>query len=96
MNAALSAINEPQYEISKDWCEISSLPPQEIARSIEKEEEIYNTPYEDEGDYGPVYCQPSLDERKIFAEFEGKNFCKLYHREIWYGIYVAIATNIIK
>ena len=96
MNAALSAINKPQYEISKDWCEISSLSPQEIARSIEKEEKIYNTPYEDEGDYGPVYCQPPSDELEIYAEFEEKKFRKIYHREIWYGIYIAIATNIIK
>ena len=88
MNVALSTINEPQYENLKDWCELSSPPPQEIARSKEKEEEIYNTPYEDEGDYGPVYRQPPSDERKIYVEFEGKRFRKLYHREIRLGIYL--------
>ena len=85
LNAALSTINgaqEPQYESSVDWYGVSSPPPQEIASSIEKEEEIYNTPYEDEGNYGPVYCEPPSDEQKIYAEFEGKRFRKLYHREI--------------
>ena len=85
LSAALSTMNgtqEPRYESSVDWYGVSSLPPQEMARSIEKEEEIYNTPYEDEGNYGPVYCEPPSDEHKIYAEFEGKRFRKLYHREI--------------
>ena len=82
LNAALSTINqaqEPRYESSVDWYGVSSPPPQQL---IEREEEIYNTPYEDEGNYGPVYCEPPSDEQKIYAEFEGKRFRKLYHREI--------------
>ena len=75
--------SKPQHGESVDWYEVSSPPPQELVRSIEKEEEIYNTPYEDDENYGPVYCEPPLDEQKIYAEFEGKRFCKLYHKEIW-------------
>ena len=98
LNAALSNMNgtysEPQYEASKHWYGVSSPPPQELARSIEKEEEIYNTPYEDEGNYGPVYCEPPSDEQKIYAEFEGKRFRKLYHKEIWLDIYLVNQINI--
>ena len=86
MNAASSntnAASEPRYETAADWCNISSPLPQEMARSMEEEEVTYNTPCEDEGDCGPVYCEPPCDERKIYAEFEGKKFCKLYHKEIW-------------
>ena len=91
LNAALSSMNgttysEPQYETSTDWYGVSSPPTQELTRSIEKEEEVYNTPYEDEGNCGPVYCEPPSDEKKIYAEFEGKRFRKLYHKEIWLDI----------
>ena len=82
LSAALSTINqaqEPQYESSVDWYGVSSPQLQQL---IEKEKEIYNTPYEDEGNYGPVYCEPPSDEQKIYAEFEGKRFRKVYHREI--------------
>ena len=84
LNTALSSMNgahdEPQYEASVDWYAVSSPPSQEL---VEREEEIYNTSYEDERNYGPVYCEPPLDEQTIYAEFEGKRFCKLYHKEIW-------------
>ena len=30
----------------------------------------------------PAYCTPSSDEQKIFEEFEGKRFNKLYHKDI--------------
>ena len=74
---------EPHYEASVNWYEASGSPSQALAKSIEEEEEIYNTPYEEEGNYGPVYCEPPNDEQKIYAEFEGKKFRKLYHKEIW-------------
>ena len=79
----MKTANEPQYETAADWCEISSPPPQEMARSMEEEEVIYSTPCEDEGNYGPIYCEPPCDEHKIYAEFEGKRFRKLHHKEIW-------------
>ena len=83
LNAALCSMDgtcEPYYENSANWYEV---PSQALAKSIEEEEEIYNTPYEVEGNYGPVYCEPPNDEQKIYAEFEGKKFRKLYHKEIW-------------
>ena len=86
VNAALSnmnAANKPRYETAADWCKLSSPPSQEMARSMEEEEIIYSTPCEDEGNYGPIYHEPPCDEHKIYAEFEGKRFRKLYHREIW-------------
>ena len=89
LNAALSNMNGtygPHYEASADWYEVSDPPQQELVRSIEEEEEIYNTPCEDEDDYGPVYYEPPNDEHKIYAEFEGKRFRKLYHKEIWLDI----------
>ena len=78
------AANESQEDkTTADWCEIPSPLPQEMARSMEGEELTYNTPCEDEGNYGPIYCEPPCDEHKIYAEFEGKRFRKLYHKEIW-------------
>ena len=44
---------------------------------------IYSTPCEDEGSYGPTYCEFPCDELKIYEEFEGKRFHKLYHKGIW-------------
>ena len=86
MNAALSSMDgtyELHYEASVNWYKASGSPSQALANSIEEEEEIYNTPYEEEGNYGPVYCEPPNDKQKIYAEFEGKKFRKLYHKEIW-------------
>ena len=90
MNAALSTMNgscDPRYESAVHWCKES--PPLEITKSIEEEAVIYSTPYEDEGTHGPIYCEPPREEHKIYAEFEGKRFRKLYHKEIWLDIYVA-------
>ena len=56
--------------------------PYEIAESIEDEQQIYETPCENEEEIGPAYLEPSSDEHKIYEEFEGKRFCKLLHREI--------------
>ena len=78
---------DPRYESAMHWCKES--PSLEITKSIEEEAVIYSTPYEDEGTHGPIYCEPPCDEHKIYAEFEGKRFRKLYHKEIWLDIYVA-------
>ena len=83
----MNAANEPRYETAADWCEISNLSSQDMARSMEKEEVIYNTPCEDEGNCGQIYCEPPCDEHKIYEEFEGKRFRKLYHKEIWLAMY---------
>ena len=87
LSTALSGMNAPyatRYESAVNWCEVSNPPPpKELARSMEEEEIIYSTPCEDEGNYGPIYCEPPCDEQNIYAEFEGKKFRKLYHKEIW-------------
>ena len=70
----MNETHEQQYEMS--------LLLQEMARSLEKEVEIYNTPCADEGNYGPIYCEPPSDEHKIYAKFEGTKFRKLHHKEI--------------
>ena len=59
-----------------------SAAPYEIAVSMEAEQQIYETPCEDEEDYGPVYQKPPSDEQKIYEEFEGKRLHKLFHNEI--------------
>ena len=97
LDAALSSMNGtcPQhYESSMTWYEVSG-PPQDLTKSMEEEEEIYNTPYEDEQSYGPVYHEPPCDERKIYAEFEGKRFRKLYHKEIWLAIHIKCPSVIV-
>ena len=88
LNAALSTMDrtrEPvRYESFITWHddEPNFPTPQDMARSMDEEEQIYNTPYEDEGNYGPIYYEPPSDEHKIYEEFEGKKFRKLYHEDI--------------
>ena len=84
-STSMNVANEPRYKTAADWHEISNLPSQDMARSMEKEI-ICNTPCEDEGNCGPIYCEPPRDEHKIYAQFEGKRFRKLYHKEIWLAI----------
>ena len=84
----MNGICPQHYESSMTWYEVSGPLPQDLTKSMEEEEEIYNTPYEDEQAYGPVYHEPPSDERKIYAEFEGKRFRKLYHKEIWLAIHI--------
>ena len=71
-----------QYELPPSSYELPSLSSYEVAESMEAEQQIYETPYEDEGNCGPIYNAPSSDEQKIYEEFEGKRFRKLFHREI--------------
>ena len=59
-----------------------------IAPHQKAEQLIYDTPFEDEDSYGPIYYEPPLKLNKIYEEFEGKRFRKLYHHEIRFaGIY---------
>ena len=37
-----------------------------------EEEPIYDTPCEDEGDYGPIYTEPPTEIKKIYENFEDK------------------------
>lgn len=61
--------------------------PYEVANSMEAEQKIYETPCDIEESVGPVYHEPSSDEQKIYEEFEGKRFRKLFHKEITYVKY---------
>ena len=62
--------------------EVSSVSPYEMAELIEAEKRICYTLCEDEENVGPVYSEPSHDEKKVYEEFEGKRFSKFYHKEI--------------
>ncbi|XP_065900392.1 uncharacterized protein [Dysidea avara] len=55
---------------------------QDVAKSLQTEEQIYDTPCNNKQDYGPIYCSPSDDETKLYQDFEGKKFQKLSHKEI--------------
>ena len=61
-----------------------------VARSddaqIEDEQIIYETPCEDDGEYGPIYTEPPKVVEKIYETFEGKRFRKLYHQNIRYPV----------
>ncbi|XP_065899234.1 uncharacterized protein [Dysidea avara] len=70
------------YDRSKD---ISYMSANDIAKSLQKEENIYETPYKHKEDCGPVYCVPADDEKKIYEEFAGKKFRKLLRKEIKIG-----------
>ena len=59
--------------------------PFEVTVSMEEEQKIYDTPSDDEQDYGPIYCEPPTKEEKIYAVFEGKNLQKLCHEDIRYA-----------
>jgi len=60
---------------------IYKIAPYEVTKFIELEQQIYATPCK-KVDYGPVYYQPPDNEKKIYEEFEGKRFRKLFHKEI--------------
>ena len=45
------------------------------AEPVQAKEHAYYT-------LSPSYCAPSSDEQKVFEEFEGKRFNKLYHKDI--------------
>jgi len=72
------------YDLPVSVFEMSAPAPHAIINctSLETEQLIYDTPFEDEDSYGPIYYEPPLNISKIYEEFEGKRFRKLYHREI--------------
>ena len=57
-------------------------PTYEMAKSLEAEQMIYNTPCEGEESMGPIYYSLLSNEQKIYEEFEGKQFRKLHHNEL--------------
>ena len=67
------------YDKSRGLYYMSS---QDVAKSLQTEEQIYDTPCNNKQYYGPIYCSPSDDETKLYQEFEGKKFQKLCHKEI--------------
>jgi len=50
--------------------------------AMEDEKKIYETPCDDDEDYGPVYTEPPTKVEKIYETFEGKRFYKLFDRDI--------------
>ena len=53
----------------------------EHATSVE-EEDIYETPCDDEEDYGPIYAKPPTEVDKIYEVLKGRNYLKLFHKDI--------------
>ena len=82
----LSTMNTPQMQVQpceeNNMYEAPCAAPYEMVESIETEQQVYETPCEGEQSIGPVYCAPSSDEKKIYEEFEGKKFRKLYRDEL--------------
>ena len=72
---SLSRSNAGHYEVGDPSA-------YEVAESTEVEQQIYETPCENEENVGPAYCKPPSDEKKIYEEFEGKRFRKVFHRDI--------------
>ena len=84
-NTVIPAPYEVPTTLSKSTVgiyEMESPSPFAIAESMEDDQQIYDTPCEDEEPSGPVYCKPPSDEHKIYEEFEGKRFRKIFHTEI--------------
>jgi len=81
---ALSSENQSHedisYKTSKGFYYV--LSPDDVAKSLKTEEQIYDTPCSNMQAYGPTYCNPSDEERKLLQEFERKKIQKLYHEDI--------------
>ena len=60
---------------------------------MEDEQKIYETPCEDDGNYGPIYTDPPTAVEKIYETFDGKRFRKLYHQNIRYPLVHAKLTQ---
>jgi len=72
---------EGMYETAAQYQTLMS-PNHSISDSLEREKQIYNTPFKDEKDYGPDYEEPPSNVQKIYKEFEGKRFHKIHQNEI--------------
>jgi len=86
LNTALSDTDETYEPLGKcdgyaSSVEVYEIAPDEVTKFMEMEQQIYEAPCK-QVDYGPVYYQPSNNEKKIYEEFEGKRFHKLLHKEI--------------
>ena len=67
----------------------------EVPVSIEEEQNIYDTPCDDDQDYGPIYCEPPTEEEKLYAVFEGKTLLKLCYKDIRYTyIYIHMQLHL--
>jgi len=56
--------------------------PVQLDISIEDEQMIYDTPCDDDEDYGPIYTEPPNDLEKVYEIFDGIKLRKFYHRDI--------------
>jgi len=65
----------------------------DIAKSLAAEDHIYDTPCSDDvQNCGPIYCSPSADETKLYEEFEGKKFRKLFRKELQLVLLVHVSS----
>ena len=55
----------------------STISPAELAESFKEEQKIYDTPYEDEADYGPIYTEPPNKVEKIYESIDSQIISKL-------------------
>jgi len=75
-----SCENIASYDTTKKLYYV--LTPHDVAKSLETEEQIYDTPFNFQEGYGPAYSNPSDDEAKLLLDFERKKIQKLYHEDI--------------
>ena len=76
-----ATLKTQQYELPTSLVDKAATPSPSNTAPRAKQN-VYSTPYKDEGNYGPLYHEPSSDEQKIYEYFEGKIFRKLNHDEI--------------
>jgi len=62
----------------------TSISPTVLAESFREEQKIYETPYEDEVDYGPIYTEPPNKVEKIYESINGQIIHKLHRENIRY------------
>ena len=82
VNSPYEAPTNAQPCMQNNLYEVPSASPYEMVESIETEQQVYETPCEGEQSIGPVYYAPSSDEKKIYEEFEGKRFRKLFREQL--------------
>ncbi|XP_065899793.1 uncharacterized protein [Dysidea avara] len=56
--------------------------PVQLDVAMEDEQMIYDTPCDDDEDYGPIYTEPPNDLEKIYEIIDGKKLRKLFHWNI--------------
>jgi len=56
-----------------------------------EEDDIYETPCDvDNDDYGPIYTQPPTEVDEIYETLKGRNFLKLFHKDIKWVYFLCI------